>query len=90
VIKIIYTSSYNRRAKKFFKFHPELINQYKKTLKLLEINPKHPSLRLHKIKGKIFELYSVSINMSYRISLEFTVEKDNIILIDIGKHEEIY
>jgi len=90
VIKIIYTSSYNRRAKKFFKFHPELINQYKKTLKILEINPKHPSLRLHKIKGKIFELYSVSINMSYRISLEFTVEKDNIILIDIGKHEEIY
>jgi len=48
VAEIIYTHSYIKRVKKFIKKHPELILQFEKTLKLLEINPKHPSLRLHK------------------------------------------
>ena len=69
--EIVYTDSYLRRVKKFIKKHPELISQYEKTLKLLEINPTHPSLRLHKLSGKLSELHSVSINISYRISVFF-------------------
>ncbi len=88
--KILYTESYIKRAKKFIKYHQELLKQYEKTLKLLEINPFHPSLRLHKLKGNLSELYSISINISYRISLEFLVEDNEIIPIDIGSHEEIY
>ena len=88
--EIIYTDSYLKRAKKFFKKHPELIPQYEKTLKLLEINPSHPSLRLHKLQGKLSELYSVSINISYRICIDFIIEDDRIIPIDIGSHDEIY
>ena len=88
--EIIYTDSYIRRAKKFFKRHPELVSQYEKTLKLLELNPYHPSLRLHKLRGKLSELYSVSINISYRISIYFLIEKDRIIPVDIGSHDEVY
>lgn len=88
--EIIYTESYNKRAGKIIKKHPELISQYEKTLKLLEINPNHPSLRLHKLKGKLSELYSVSINISYRISIDFIIEDDKIIPIDIGTHDEVY
>ena len=88
--RIIYTESYIRRVKKFVKQHPEILSQYEKTLKLLEINPFHPSLRLHKLKGKLEKLYSVSINISYRISVDFMIDEDKIILIDIGKHENIY
>jgi proteic killer suppression protein len=90
VAEIIYTDSYIRRAKKFFKKHPELVSQYEKTLKLLELNPYHPSLRLHKLRGKLSELYSVSINISYRISIYFLIEKDRIIPVDIGSHDEVY
>ena len=36
---------YNRRAARFLKKHPDLLPQYEKALKLLEINPFHPSLR---------------------------------------------
>ena len=36
---IVYTPSYNKRAAKFLKKHPELYSQYEKTLKLLEIDP---------------------------------------------------
>ena len=88
--KIIYTNSYEKRAKKFIKKHPELSSQYEKTLKLLEINPSHPSLRLHKLEGQLSDLYSVSINISYRISLEFYISSDEIILINVGSHNEVY
>lgn len=88
--KLIFTKSYEKRAKKFIKKHPELISQYEKTLKLIEINPSHPSLRLHKLEGKLSDLYSVSINISYRISLEFTITEDEIILINVGSHNEVY
>jgi mRNA-degrading endonuclease YafQ of YafQ-DinJ toxin-antitoxin module len=90
VVKIIYTESYIKRAKKFIKKHPDILSQYEKTLKLLEVNPFHPSLRLHKLEGKLAELYSVSINVSYRICIDFILEEDRIIPIDIGKHDEIY
>lgn len=88
--EIIYTDSYLKRAKKFFKKQPELISQYEKTLKLLELNPNHPSLRLHKLHGKLSELYSVSINISYRISIDFLIEDDKIIPVDIGSHDHVY
>jgi len=90
VAEILYTDSYLKRAKKFIKKHPDLISQYEKTLKLLEINPYHPSLRLHRLRGKLSELYSVSINISYRITIFFIIQDDKIIPIDIGSHDEIY
>jgi len=90
VVKLIYTDSYVKRAKKFAVLHPEVIPQYEKTLKLLEVNPYHPSLGLHKLKGKLKELYSVSINIAYRICLDFIIDDNRIILIDVGSHDDVY
>ena len=88
--KIRFTESYNKRAKKFFKKHPDLINQYEKVLQLLEMNPNHPSLRLHKLKGPLSNIYSVSINISYRMTMEFIMEEGIIIPIHIGSHQDVY
>ena len=88
--KLIYTQSYNKRAAKFLKRHPELAGQYEKTLKLLELDPFHPSLRLHQLKGKLKDLSSVSINVSYRITLEFIMVEKEIILVNVGHHDEVY
>ncbi len=88
--RIIYTKSYNKRASKFIKKHPDLLGQYEKALKLLEINPHHPSLRLHELKGKLKDLHSVSINISYRITLELLITEKDIILIDVGRHDHVY
>ncbi|TVQ28579.1 MAG: plasmid stabilization protein [Spirochaetaceae bacterium] len=88
--RIVYTQSYIRRARKFIQRHPELLGQYEKTLRLLEVNPSHPSLRLHKLTGRLDGLYSVSINMTYRISLEFTIENDTVIPVHVGTHDEVY
>lgn len=88
--RIIYTESYLKRAVKFLKRHPDLIPQYEKTLKLLELNPSHPSLRLHRLSGPLRDLHSVSINISYRITLEFLFEDGKIVLVNIGSHDEVY
>jgi len=88
--RIIYTPGYNRRAARFLKKHPDLLPHYEKTLKLLEIDPFHPSLRLHRLKGTLSELHSISINISYRITLELVIQEHKIILIDVGTHDEVY
>jgi addiction module RelE/StbE family toxin len=85
--KLIFTETYLKKEKKFLKKHPELVERYKKVLRLLELNPKHPSLRLHKLKGKLDGKYSVSITMSYRIILTFAVTEKGIVLIDVGSHD---
>jgi len=90
MFKLLFPESYEEKARKFLKKHPELKNQYSKTLKLLELNPYHPSLRLHQFKISSFEGYSISINLSYRISLEFIIKAKEIILVNIGDHQDIY
>ncbi len=88
--KLLFTESYNKKAAKFLQKHSDLKKQYEKTLQLLELNPAHHSLRLHKLKGKFDDVYSVSINLNYRILLIFMILEDQIIPIDIGAHSEIY
>ena len=88
--KIVFTESYIKRAKKFARKHPELLTQYRKTLQLLELNPGHPSLRLHKPEGKLSDYYSVSINVTYRITIDFYIREKKIIPINVGKHEDVY
>ena len=87
---LVFTESYTRRAFRFLHKHPELRSPYEKTLQLLELNPFHPSLRLHKLKGRLSDLHSVSINLSYRITIEFLIEGRTIIPVAIGSHDEVY
>jgi mRNA-degrading endonuclease YafQ of YafQ-DinJ toxin-antitoxin module len=87
---LIFTDSYKKRAKRFAKKHPELAGQYRKVLYLLKENPQHPSLRLHLLKGQLQDVHSVSINMSYRITLELLITEKEIILINIGSHDDVY
>lgn len=87
---LIYTDSYVKRVRNFLKKHPGIVSQYEKTLKILEINPEHPSLRLHQLKGKLKKLRSVSINISYRITLEFYITEKEIVLVNIGHHDDVY
>ncbi|MBK6639297.1 MAG: plasmid stabilization protein [Rhodocyclaceae bacterium] len=87
---LVFTDAYNRRAARWLKHHPNLCQQYLKTLQLLEANPRHPSLRLHALEGKLAELHSVSINLSYRITLEFLMDGESIVLVNVGDHDAVY
>jgi len=88
--EIEYTQKYEKKLFKFLKKHRDIVERYKKTIQLMELDPFHPSLRLHKLEGKLNTLHSVSIDMQYRISIEFYIENNRIIPINIGTHDEVY
>lgn len=88
--QLIFTEQYEKRARGFLKRHPDLEKQYLKTLQLLEMNPHHPSLRLHALSGRLQGLHSVSINLSYRITLELLIQDEEIIPVNVGDHDAVY
>ena len=87
---LVFTDQYNRRAARFLKRQPQLREQYRKTLLLLQANPQHPSLRLHALGGKLAGLHTVSINLSYRITLELVIRDRQIVPINVGDHDTVY
>jgi mRNA-degrading endonuclease YafQ of YafQ-DinJ toxin-antitoxin module len=87
---LVFTDAYDRRASRWLKRHPDLRRQYLKTLQLLEANPFHPSLRLHALGGRLAGVHSVSINLSYRITLELLIQDEKIIPVNVGDHDAVY
>jgi addiction module RelE/StbE family toxin len=88
--KLVYSDNFLKKAKKLIKKNPPIKNKVYKTFELLENNPFHPSLRLHKLKGNLKDYYSISIDMSYRIIIDFVIKDNEIILLDIGTHDDVY
>ena len=88
--KIEITQTYSKKVLKFLKKHKDITPKYKKVIRLLEADPFHPSLRLHKLSGKLNILHSVSIDMQYRITIEFYIEDEKIIPVNIGTHDSVY
>ena len=88
--RIVFTDDYRARAKRFLQRHPDLAARYFKTIELLEADPRHPSLRLHALHGKLTGLHSVSINLSYRITIEMEIHGQEIVPVNVGVHEEVY
>lgn len=88
--RLQFTESYLRIAVRFLRRHPDLKRHYGKTLALLEANPHHPCLRLHALAGKQQGLHSVSINLSYRITLELLIRDRVIIPVNVGDHDTVY
>jgi len=88
--EIRFTPKYEKVSKKFLKKHQDLKQKYKKTILLLQSNPHHPSLRLHKLQGKLSHYHSIAIDMEYRIIIDFIIIDEVIYLIDIGSHDEVY
>jgi len=60
-----------------------------KQIKLFQSNPKHPSLRVHKLSGKYSNLWSLSITPDVRI-LYRTLENDVVYITAIGTHDQVY
>ena len=87
---LVSTAYFDRRVIKFTRAHPELKKPLAKVLKNLESNPFQPSLRLHPLSGELEGLHAVSVTYAYRITLTLRVTKKEIVLLDIGSHDEVY
>jgi len=84
-------NSFVRAFKKVTKNNSFLKKKIVITLELLSKDPFNPKLNTHKLHGNLNSLLSSYIDYEYRIIFSISKEqKDTIILIDIGTHDEVY
>jgi mRNA-degrading endonuclease YafQ of YafQ-DinJ toxin-antitoxin module len=73
---------------------PNLDNDIAEALRLLVVNPFAPQLETHKLKGKLSGSWACSAGYDLRIVFDFVkTEKgseDDILLLAIGTHDEVY
>lgn len=76
------------KLKKIKQKHPLLFKKVQKQLKTFKENIQHPSLRTHKLKGKLSNTWSISIESNVR--LIYTIKNNEAIFFKIGSHDEVY
>jgi mRNA-degrading endonuclease YafQ of YafQ-DinJ toxin-antitoxin module len=87
---LVFTRTFERAERRFLGKHPDLVERYKNVLRLLELEPDHPRLKLHALAGRVTGRYAVSITHGYSIVLTFSEDDDEVVLLAIGSHDEVY
>jgi addiction module RelE/StbE family toxin len=89
VIKLIWDQGFKRAYKKKIKNNDEYKNKFWDALNLFVTDPFNPLLKTHKLSGKLKGLWVFSCLYDCRIIFKF-IKKEEVLLIDIGSHDEVY
>ena len=87
---IVATQHFVRRAREFLKKHPELQERFAQIIDDLTKDPFAPHLAYHHPGGKLKGVQTISITTSYRITLTIAISNQEIILLDVGSHDDVY
>ena len=91
---LVWGSSFKRALRKTIRRRPELREQIEQALRRLSADPFDPILRTHKLKGGLAGTWACTAEYDCRIIFEFEVNpdtgQDEILLIDVGTHDEVY
>ncbi len=88
--ELVWSARFTRSAERFAKLHPDLRARFASVLRDLEQDPFQPHLKLHKLSGKLKGTQAVSLTYDYRITLTVMVTEKEVILLDVGSHDEVY
>ena len=86
---ILFSQEILKKMKKIKNKDPKLFKHVQKQLITFEKNPKHHSLRAHKLTGQMKNYWSISINLSVRM-VNMQTSDNEVFFYDIGTHDEIY
>ena len=89
MIKVSFSSSFRRAFKKRIKGKKELESRFWSKLEVFTQDPYAPSLKTHKLSGKLKDLWSFSVEYDHRVLFYFT-DDGNAVFVDIGNHDEVY
>ena len=87
---LVTTQHFERRARKFLRKHPDLRQALRDTLDDVSRDPFQPKLKLHLLSGDLGGVQAVSLTHSYRLTLQVRVTDQEVVLLDIGSHDEVY
>ncbi len=62
---------------------------FERRVQLFLDDPFSPSLRTHRLSGTLDGLWAFSVGYDCRVVFDF-VSEDEVLLIDIGSHDEVY
>ena len=82
-LRIGYKSAFFRD---FNKLPAALQDEVEERIELFRMDSRHPSLRVHKLKGKMVGQWSFSVNYSHRIVFQYE-DKRTAVLIAVGDHD---
>jgi addiction module RelE/StbE family toxin len=83
------TIDFSKKFKKqFSKLNFSLKKKFNERLRMIMINPYHPTLKNHQLHGDYLGYKSVNITGDVRAIFKQT--DDSILLVDIGTHSELY
>jgi addiction module RelE/StbE family toxin len=86
----VYSNTFTREYKKLTNRNQKLKHKIIKKVAFFAKNPKHSSLRIHKVYSpKVGEVLSLSIDGDLRILFRFK-ENNKIVFYRIGSHKEVY
>lgn len=91
-MKFELTKRLKKKIKEINKKQPLLSKRIQKQLSIFQENPRHPSLRTHKLSGTLENMRSVSVDKNFRMTYRIAKEagEDVVIFSDIGTHDEVY
>lgn len=91
---LVLASSFKRAFKRLVRRQPELQEKIEQQLALLAANPFDALLQTHKLKGKLSGAWACSVEYDCRIVFNLIENQESseeeILLIDIGTHDEVY
>ncbi|HEY9851682.1 MAG TPA: type II toxin-antitoxin system YafQ family toxin [Leptolyngbyaceae cyanobacterium] len=88
-MQVSFSSSFKRAFKKRIKGNIDLEEKFWQKLEQFTVDPYEPSLKTHKLSGKLKEFWSFSVDYDERILFYFT-EDEKAVFVDIGSHDEVY
>ena len=89
MIRITWDQGFRRIYKKTVRSDAILKPRFWKAMELFSRTPFHPKLRTHKLTGKLEGLWAFSVTYDHRVIFKF-LNKDEVLLVDIGSHDEVY
>ncbi len=90
MIKLVWDASFKRSYQKRVSRDTRLKKKFWNTLKIFSTAPFDSKLKTHKLTGKLSGLWAVSVDYDCRIVFKFYKETNEVLLIDIGSHDEVY
>lgn len=87
-MRILLSPAVKRYLKRLKKKDAILLERIEKQLILFAANPRHPSLRTHKLTGKTENVWSISAGLKLR--LLYLVKDEGFYFFDIGSHDDVY
>ena len=89
---LLRSPAFARDLRNWLKRHPRSAASIQRSLEQLSEDAAHPSLRTHKLRGRLSDCWACSAGYDLRVVFEYTQQDgaEAILLLALGTHDEVY